>query len=74
MALRHLIDWIAQRGGRLDLPDIPDFLSVVSTKIVGTYYECVREAGIEYSAQELEAFAQQMVDHGQLLLTLLKQR
>jgi hypothetical protein len=74
MALRHLMDWIDQQGGRIDLPDIPDSLAVAGKKIVGTYNECVEDAEIEYSAKALEAFAQQMVDHGHLLLTLLKKR
>ena len=33
-----------------------------------------RSTDIEYSAQALEAFAQQMVDHRQLLLYFLKKR
>jgi hypothetical protein len=74
MALRHLLEWIAQQGGRLDLPDIPDFLSVAGQKIVGTYNECVEDAEVEYSAQALEDFAQQMVALGQLLLYFLKKR
>jgi hypothetical protein len=74
MVLRHLMDWIEQQGGHIALPDIPDSLSVVSKKIVGTYNECIEDAEIEYSAKALEAFAQQMVDHGQLLLSLLKKR
>jgi hypothetical protein len=74
MALRHLMDWIAQQGGHIVLPDIPDSLSVQAQKIVGTYNECVEDAEIEYSARALEAFAQQMVDYGQLLLSLLKER
>jgi hypothetical protein len=74
MALRHLMEWIDQQGGRIDLPDIPDSLSVASKKIVGTYKECIEDVDIEYSAKALEAFAQQMVDHGHLLLSLLKKR
>jgi hypothetical protein len=74
MALRHLMDWIAHQGGRIALPDIPDSLSVQGQKIRGTYNACIEDADIEYSAKALEAFAQQMVDQGQLLLSLLKQR
>jgi hypothetical protein len=74
MALRHLMDWIAQQDGRIDLPDIPDLLSVEGEKIVGTYNECIEDAEIEYSAKALEAFAQQMVEQGQLLLYFLKKR
>jgi hypothetical protein len=74
MALRHLIEWIDQQGGRIDLPDIPDSLSVTGKEIVGTYNECIEDAEIEYSAKALEEFARQMVEQGQLLLSLLKQR
>jgi hypothetical protein len=74
MALRHLLAWIENQGGRIALPDIPDSLSIMGQTVVGTYNACVEDADIEYSAQALEAFAQQMVDHGQLLLSLLKQR
>jgi hypothetical protein len=74
MALRHLMDWIAQQGGRIDLPDIPDLLSVEGEKIVGTYTACVEDAEIEYSAKALEAFAREMVEQGQLLLYFLKKR
>jgi hypothetical protein len=74
MALRHLMDWIAQQGGRITLPDIPDSLSLAGQKVVGTYNECVEDAEIEYSAQALEAFARQMVEQGQLLLYFLKRR
>jgi len=74
MALRHLTDWIEQQGGRIALPDIPDSLSVAGQKIVGTYNECIEDAEIEYSAKALEAFAQEMVEQGQLLLSLLKKR
>jgi hypothetical protein len=74
MALRHLMNWIEQQGGHIDLPDIPDSLSVEGNKVVATYNACVEDADIEYSAQALEAFARQMVEQGQLLLSLLKQR
>jgi hypothetical protein len=93
MALQHLMDWIKQQGGRIDLPNIPDSLLVVSKKgvdiyhkriedtdieysakaIVGSYNECIEDTDIEYSAKALEAFARQMIDHGHLLLTLLKE-
>jgi hypothetical protein len=73
MALRHLLEWIERQGGRIDLPDIPDSLSVVGKKVVGTYNECIEDAEIEYSTKALEEFARQMVDHGHLLLTLLKE-
>jgi hypothetical protein len=73
MALRHLMEWMAQQGGHIALPDIPDSLSIRGQQVVGTYKECLEDAEIEYSAQALEAFAQQMVDHGQRVLTLLKQ-
>jgi len=74
MALRHLLVWIEQQGGRLDLPDIPDSLAVAGQKIMGTYNECVEDAEIEYSAQALEDFARQMMEQGQLLLDFLKKR
>jgi hypothetical protein len=74
MALRHLTEWIAQQGGRIALPDIPDSFSAKGQKILGTYNACIEDAEIEYSAQALEAFARQMVEQGQLLLTLLKKR
>jgi len=74
MALRHLMEWIAQQGGRMDLPDLPDFLSLAGHKIVATYNACVEDAEIEYSAQALEDFARQMVEQGQLLLYFLKKR
>jgi hypothetical protein len=74
VALQHLVDWIEQQGGHIDLPDIPDSLAVEGNKVVATYNTCVEDADIEYSAQALEAFARQMMEQGQLLLSLLKQR